>query len=118
MKKNALRQLALDRAKMLLDRALRVNDEFAQEHVKVAKRIISKYKLKIPFEYKLLFCKNCKNFIVPGRDSTIRLGRSNEKALRITCKFCGHTYRKILTKKNTKEPNSSKKATRSEKRDI
>lgn len=115
MKKNALRQLALERAKSLLDRALYVNDEFAQEHAKVAKKIILKYKLKMPFEYKILFCKNCKKFMVPGRDSTIRIGRSNIKALRITCKFCGHTYRKILTNKNnTKCHNSSKKTSASE----
>jgi ribonuclease P protein subunit RPR2 len=114
MKKNALRQLALKRVKLLLDRALYINDEFAPEHAKVAKRIILKYKLKIPFEYKILFCKNCKKLIAPGRNSTIRLGRSNTKALRITCKFCGHTYRKILTKKSKGKPNKSEKTIASE----
>jgi len=114
MKKYALKQLALERAKLLLDRALYVNDEFAQEHAKIAKKIILKYKIKIPFEYKMLFCKNCKKFIAPGRDSTIRLGRSNTRALRITCKFCGHTYRKILTKKYKGKSNSSKKIIASE----
>lgn len=103
MKKSAIKQIALDRAKMLIDRALYVKDEFAEDHIKVARKIILKYKLKIPFEYKILFCKNCKKFIIPGRDSTIRVGRSNTKALRITCKLCGHTYRKILVKKNHQE---------------
>lgn len=90
---------------MLIDRALRVNDEFAQDHIKVAKKLILKYKLKMPFEYRMLFCKNCKKFMIPGRDSTIRIGRSNTKAVRVTCKFCGHIYRKIIEKKKNKETN-------------
>jgi ribonuclease P protein subunit RPR2 len=65
----------------------------------MAKKIITKYRLKIPFEYKILFCKNCKRFIVPGKNSRIRLGRSRVKALRITCELCGHTYRKIIKTK-------------------
>ncbi len=98
MKKSATRQIALQRVRNLIDSALYSNDEFSQDHIKIARKIILKYKLKIPFEYKILFCKNCKEYIVPGRDSSIRIGRSNTKALRITCKLCGHTYRKIIDK--------------------
>ena len=99
MKKSATKQIALQRVRNLIDSALYSNDEFSQDHIKIARKIISKYKLKIPFEYKILFCKNCKKYIIPGKDSSIRIGRSNTKALRITCKFCGHTYRKIIDKK-------------------
>jgi ribonuclease P protein subunit RPR2 len=100
-KKNEKKQLALQRVCNLLDNALHTQDFFSNDHVATAKKIIAKYKLKMPFEYKILFCKNCKRFIVPGRDSRFRIGKSRIKALRITCKTCGHTYRKIIkTKQN------------------
>ncbi len=100
MKKSVIKQIAMQRVKVLINRALYSKDEFSDHHIVIAKKIILKYKLRIPFEYKLLFCKNCKNFIIPGRDSSIRVGRSTTKALRITCKLCGHTYRKIIEKPN------------------
>jgi len=112
MKKSTIKQIALQKVRNLIDSALYSNDEFSQDHIKIARKIISKYKFRVPFEYKILFCKNCKNYIVPGKDSTIRIGRSNTKALRITCKFCGHTYRKIIVK-NTKNSSPEKALTSS-----
>jgi ribonuclease P protein subunit RPR2 len=98
-KNNKTKQLALQRVCDLLDNALNTPDYFTNDHIDTAKKIITKYRLKMPFEYKMLFCKNCKRFIVPGKDSRIRIGKSRVKALRITCKICGHTYRKIIKTK-------------------
>ncbi|MBT7359134.1 MAG: RNase P subunit, partial [Thaumarchaeota archaeon] len=42
------------------------------------------------------FCKKCKKFIPPGIASKIRLG-SKPKSIRITCSYCNHTYRKIIS---------------------
>ncbi|MBT4454569.1 MAG: RNase P subunit, partial [Candidatus Nitrosopelagicus sp.] len=39
---------------------------------------------------------NCKKFIAPGIASKIRLG-SKPKSIRITCTYCNHTYRKIIS---------------------
>ncbi|MBA3750391.1 MAG: RNase P subunit [Nitrosopumilus sp.] len=99
MKKNSKKQLALQRVINLIDHALFTQDLFLEDHISTAKKIIAKYKINIPFEYKILFCKNCKKFIIPGKNSRIRIGRSRIKALRITCKLCGHTYRKIIKTK-------------------
>jgi ribonuclease P protein subunit RPR2 len=99
MKKNSKKQIALQRVNNLIDTALYPQDLFLEDHINTAKKIIAKYKIKIPFEYKILFCKNCKKFIIPGKNSRIRIGRSRVKALRITCKLCGHTYRKIIKPK-------------------
>jgi ribonuclease P protein subunit RPR2 len=99
MKKNNKKQLATQRVYNLLDHALYTQDFFLNDHVNTAKKIIAKHKLKMSFDYKILFCKNCKRFIVPGKDSRIRIGKSRIKALRITCKICGHTYRKIIKTK-------------------
>jgi ribonuclease P protein subunit RPR2 len=99
MKKNSKKQLALQSVSNLIYTALYTQDPFQDNHINTAKRIITKYRLKIPFEYKILFCKKCKRFIVPGKNSRIRIGRSRVKALRITCEMCGHTYRKIIKTK-------------------
>lgn len=103
MKKNTIKQIALQRVKTLINFALYSNEKFSDDNINTAKEIIMKYKLKIPFEYKILCCKNCKRFIVPGKNSLIRIGRSRIKAIRITCKFCGHTYRKIIQKKKKRK---------------
>jgi ribonuclease P protein subunit RPR2 len=99
MKKNNKKQLALQSVSNLIYTALYTQDLFLDDHINTAKKIITKYRLKIPFEYKILFCKNCKKFIVPGKNSRIRIGRSRVKALRITCEICGHTYRKVIKTK-------------------
>jgi ribonuclease P protein subunit RPR2 len=99
MKKNNKKQLALQSVSNLIYTALYTQDPFLDNHINTAKRIITKHRLKIPFEYKILFCKNCKRFIIPGKNSRIRIGRSRVKALRITCEICGHTYRKIIKTK-------------------
>ena len=39
---------------------------------------------------------NDEKFIVPGVNSRIRIGRSKEKCIRITCMKCNHVYRKII----------------------
>lgn len=100
MKKNNKKQLALQSVSNLIYTALYTQDLFQDDHINTAKKIITKHRLKIPFEYKILFCKNCKRFIIPGKNSRIRIGRSRVKALRITCEICGHTYRKVIKTKS------------------
>ena len=68
MKKNSKKQLALQSVSNLIYTALYTQDLFLDDHINTAKKIITKYRLKIPFEYKILFCKNCKKFIVPGKN--------------------------------------------------
>ncbi|MDQ4050970.1 MAG: hypothetical protein M3115_01820 [Thermoproteota archaeon] len=54
-------------------------------------------RIRLPYEIRQLYCKRCKAFIVPGRTSRIRTGRSKTRAVRITCLKCNHTYRRILS---------------------
>ena len=61
-----------------------------------AKKISMKFKIKMPFEVSSSFCKKCKKFIPPGIASKIRLD-SKPKSIRITCSYCNHTYRKIIS---------------------
>ena len=97
--KNSKKQIATRRIEILFNNALsnaKNNPGLAQRQAEIAKKISLKFKIKMPFEINSSFCKNCKKFIAPGIASKIRLG-SKPKSIRITCTYCNHTYRKIIS---------------------
>ena len=92
------KEVAAERVQILAEHARKEkNKELAARHALTAKKIAMHFRLRIPYEIRQLYCKKCKQFIVPGRTSRVRLGRSRTKAVRITCLKCGHVYRKVLT---------------------
>ena len=102
--KPSTRELALERMKTLVQIAIsnaRTNPELSQKQAQIARRISTKHKVRMPYELRLAFCKKCKSFIAPGINSKIRMGRTSIKSVRISCNFCGHTYRKIIQKSST-----------------
>jgi len=97
--KKSQKDLALQRIEILVQNALenaKSDAELAQKQAMLAKRISNKFRVRLPYEIRQLFCKKCKRFIVPSIDARVRIGRSNVKAVRITCLGCGHIYRKII----------------------
>ena len=97
--KNSKKQIALRRMEILFNNSLqnaKNNPGLAQKQAMIVKKISMKFKLKMPFEISSSFCKKCKKFIAPGITSKIRLG-SKPKSIRITCSYCNHTYRKIIS---------------------
>ena len=90
----------MERMQILIDNAIsnaRTDPELSQRQASIARRISSKYKIRMPYDLRMVFCKKCKSFITPGVNSRIRLGRTSVKSIRISCNLCGHTYRKILS---------------------
>jgi len=103
--KARLRDLIIERMQILIQNAIsnaRQDPELAQRQASLAKRLSTKYRVRMPYEMRMNFCKKCKKFIVPGLTARIRLGRTDVKSIRITCKFCNHTYRKIIKKQAAK----------------
>jgi len=99
--KPAIRKIALERMQILIDNAItnaRINPELSQRQAFLARRISTRYKIRMPFDLRMVFCKKCKSFIAPGINSRIRIGRASVKSIRISCNLCGHTYRKIIPK--------------------
>jgi ribonuclease P protein subunit RPR2 len=97
--KSNLKEIALERINILLKHAVsnaKTNPKLAQRQASIAKKISTKYRIKMPYEFRIMFCKKCKCFIAPGINSKIRVGRSSIKSVRITCNLCCHTYRKII----------------------
>ena len=90
----------MERIQILIDNAIsnaRTDPELSQRQASIARRISSKYKIRMPYDLRIVFCKKCKSFIAPGINSRIRLGRASVKSIRISCNFCGHTYRKLIS---------------------
>ena len=97
--KPVVKKIALERMEILIDNAIsnaKTNPKLAQRQALLAKKISMRHKVKMPYELRMVFCKKCKSFIAPGINSKIRVGRSTIKSIRITCNFCGHTYRKVI----------------------
>ena len=91
----------MERMQILIDNAIinaRTDPELSQRQASIARRISTKYKIRMPYHLRMVFCKKCKSFIAPGINSRIRLGRASVKSIRISCNLCGHTYRKIISK--------------------
>ena len=97
--KSSKKTIALERMEILMKNSIfnaRANPELAKRQAFLAKKISTSYRIPMPFEMKICFCKKCKSFIAPGITSKIRLGRSTLKSIRVTCWYCGHTYRKSI----------------------
>jgi len=93
-------KIAMERMQILIDSAIsnaRTDPELSQRQASIARRISTKYKIRMPYHLRIVFCKKCKSFIAPGLNSRIRLGRTSVKSIRISCNLCGHTYRKIIS---------------------
>ncbi len=97
---NPLRKkIALKRMYILVKTAIsnaRSDPSLAEKQDNLARRISTHYRIRMPYELRINFCKKCKKFIVPGINSRIRIGRTSLKSIRITCNFCEHTYRKVI----------------------
>ena len=93
------RDIALERMQILIKNAIsnaRKDPQLSQRQALLACRVSTRHKIKMPYEIRMLFCKKCKSFIVPGINSRIRLGRTSVKSIRVTCNLCGHVYRKLI----------------------
>lgn len=91
------KEIAKERIDILVKSALKEKDEsLAARQARQAKKIAMRFRVRLPYEARQLYCKKCKAFIVPGRGARVRVGRAKTRAIRITCLRCGHTYRKIL----------------------
>ena len=99
-KQQIAKEIAKERIYILIANALHElkeeDDNLANAYARLVKKIAMRLRLRLPYEIRQLYCKGCKQFISPGKSARIRIGRSNTKAIRITCLKCGHVYRKVL----------------------
>jgi ribonuclease P protein subunit RPR2 len=76
----------IDRLFSLAEKAFPTRPELADRYVDIAKRISMRHRVSIPGQYKKRICKQCGSYLMPGKNSRIRLDGKN---LIITCQNCG-----------------------------
>ena len=58
----------MERMQILIDNAItnaRTDPELSQRQASIARRISTKYKIRMPYHLRMVFCKKCKSFIAP-----------------------------------------------------
>jgi ribonuclease P protein subunit RPR2 len=81
--------IGLERIKILM-RMCREYPDKAKRYTFLAKKISEKIGLPIPREFKRWICKECGEYLIPGRNATVRL---KNKIRYVTCKSCGKIKR-------------------------
>lgn len=95
------RRIALERMGELVmaaARTARADPALAAGQAAAARAISTRHRVRMPYGLRIAFCKKCKSHASPGSGARVRIGRSQTRAVRITCLLCGHTYRRILPK--------------------
>lgn len=95
------KRIALNRIHKLFRLArktIRSDPELAQRYVDVARKVAMKVRLRLPKEYRLQICRNCKRFILPGVNCRVRVKQKREPHVVIACMECGNLMRIPLRK--------------------
>lgn len=93
------RAMALERMDALVSSAIlnaRADPALAARQAAAARAISTRHRVRMPYGLRMAFCRRCKSFAAPGPGARVRIGRSQVRAVRITCLLCGHTYRRVL----------------------
>ncbi|MEM1794769.1 MAG: ribonuclease P [Desulfurococcaceae archaeon] len=105
MKRDKLRDLALQRVEKLYEEAikrLRVGDiDLARRYVEILLKISAKARLRPPKQIRRGYCRKCKAPLIPGLTARVRLqseGRGSRVVL--TCTLCNWTRRYMYKVKN------------------
>ena len=81
MKKNKLKQRkeVLNLVKKLFEEArlkFSKNPSLSNKYIKLARKAAMKINLRLPRELKRRFCKHCYSYLVPGKNSRVRIHKS------------------------------------------
>jgi len=85
--------IAKERMEILFNRAemeFITHPERSNRYVELALKLSTKYNTPVPEEWKRRYCKECKSFLSPGRNCTVRLVNSE---VNIFCGECGHVMK-------------------------
>ncbi|RMD58032.1 ribonuclease P [Candidatus Woesearchaeota archaeon] len=78
------KRIAKERIDALFEQAS-IRPQFAKRYVRLARKIATRYNVRIPARLKRRYCKECNSYLVPGKNCSIR---TREGKLIIHCKEC------------------------------
>jgi ribonuclease P protein subunit RPR2 len=79
----------------------RPDGRFANRYVQLARKVGTRYNVRLPVEYRELYCRGCSAYWVEGR--TVRTRLRGARRVR-TCLACGRTRRVPITKARPTSP--------------
>ena len=97
-----VKRIAYRRIRILFTLAKQIVHErpdLADRYVEIARRIAMKARIHLPKEFRLLLCRHCKRFILPGVNCRVRIQPRREPHVTITCLRCGGHIRIPLRRK-------------------
>jgi len=103
VKSSRIKEIALSRIERLFNLAVKIFDkrpDLSQRYVEIARRISMRAKVRIPKDKRMLICRHCKRFILPGVNARVRLQPRREPHIVVTCLYCGGHMRRPLRKKS------------------
>jgi len=87
--KQKQKDIALERIKVLFKEAAK-RPEFAKRYMVLAKKLRTRYKVKLPRELARRVCKKCNAFLVPNKNCRVRTKNCH---VVYTCLECGNIMR-------------------------
>ena len=107
--KSMQKKIGKERISILFSKAEEVYNQdplLSNRYVTLARKISMKLRMRIAPEYKKKFCKHCYSFLMPGKNSRIRI---NSGKVIILCKECNKFMRIPLLKRITNSKQNIKK---------
>ena len=107
-KKEIVKRIARNRILILLKNVERIflkNQKLGQRYIDIIRNLSKKYRVSIPYEYKMRICNHCKSYLWPGVNCRVRIRKDNNLKITVTCFECKRQMRFIYNKKSVKENN-------------
>ncbi|MHA1382487.1 MAG: ribonuclease P protein component 4 [Candidatus Helarchaeota archaeon] len=105
IKKEISKRIAKNRIFILLKNADRVflkDKKLAQRYIDLVRKFSTKYRVRIPYEYKMRICNHCKSFLWPGINCRVRIRKDNNLKITVTCFECKRQMRLFYPKRKVK----------------
>jgi ribonuclease P protein subunit RPR2 len=93
------KRIGVERVQILLSNAMHyasIDPEISRKQLEVARRILLKFNLRVPYPDKLFYCRKCRSPLLIGIDSNVRIVNSPKLHIRVSCRKCGNVYKKFL----------------------
>ena len=92
-KSNKIQKIAKARINILFKLAkenFKKDSKLSDKYIKMARRIAMKYKIRLPSQFKKMFCKHCHKYLVPGVNCRVRI---HKHRIIYYCFGCKHYIR-------------------------
>jgi ribonuclease P protein subunit RPR2 len=97
-----IKNIAKERIEILLERADKIyskEPELAVRYGDLARKIAMKARIRMPEQWRMRFCHNCKKYLYPGISAHVRIKSQKKSKIIYYCDYCGHRARIKLIEK-------------------